>query len=351
VEALLRRWDGEDVIIRYDRPSGAWIIIAIHSTSLGPATGGTRMKSYPSSHAAMYDALNLAGSMTLKFAVAGFPRGGGKCVIAVRPDFDPALKPDLLRRYGKLIRQLGGLYQTGPDVGTSPADMDIIAETGSPHVFCRTPENGGAGDSGPSTALGVFSGMQAVCEQLFGDPSLSGRRVLVQGAGSVGAPLIDLLRRENAEVLFSDVDPATINHFRIDLGLTFVPAENVSETPCDIYAPCALGGVLNRRTVSRLKCRAVAGGANNQLAEPTVAEDLRDRKILYAPDYAINIGGAMAITGLESMGWSRPEADEHVRSVRITLRRIFELAAAEDISTDEAARKIAQDRMSEVSGS
>jgi leucine dehydrogenase len=350
VEALVRGWDGEDIVIRYDRPSGAWIIIAIHSTILGPATGGTRMKRYPSSHAAMYDALNLAGSMTLKFAVAGFPRGGGKCVIAVRPDFDPALKPGLLRRYGKLIHQLGGLYQTGPDVGTSPADMDIIGETGAPYVFCRTPENGGAGDSGPSTALGVFSGMQAVCEQLFGDPSLSGRRILVQGAGSVGAPLIDLLLEAGAEVLFSDVDPATIRHFQKDRGLPFVPVEEIYETPCDIYAPCALGGVLNRRTVARLKCRAVAGGANNQLAEPTVADDLQDRKILYAPDYAINIGGAMAITGLESMGWSRSEADENVRSVRKTLGRIFQLATAEGVSTDEAARRIARARISEASG-
>jgi glutamate dehydrogenase/leucine dehydrogenase len=268
----------------------------------------------------------------------------------VRPDFDPALKPGLFRRYGKLIQQLGGIYQTGPDVGTSPADMDIIAETGSPHVFCRTPENGGAGDSGPSTALGVFSGMQAVCDQLFGDSSLAGRRVLVQGAGSVGGPLIDLLRGDDAEVLFTDVDQATIDYYRRDQGLSFVSDDNVYDTPCDIFAPCALGGILNRRTVARLKCRAVAGGANNQLREPTVAEDLQDRNILYAPDYAINIGGAMAIIGLETMGWTRSEADDHVGSVKETLRRIFELAAAENIDTDTAARKIAQARLSEASG-
>jgi leucine dehydrogenase len=345
VESLLKEWDGESAVIRFDRPTGAWIIIAIHSTRLGPATGGTRMKFYPDLQEAVRDALRLAASMTYKFALADFPRGGGKAVIALPPDFDPNGRHDLLRRYGALVRQLGGLYQTGPDVGTSPADMDIIAETGAPYVFCRTPENGGAGGSGEATALGVLSGMLAVCEYLYGDASVAGKRVLVQGAGSVGGPLIDLLREAGAEVLFSDVDQASIRHFRDEIGLQFVPAEDIYDTPCDILAPCALGGILNGETIPRLKCAAVAGAANNQLAEPLDADRLRERNILYAPDYAVNVGGAVAITGIEAMGWSRVEAEGRVKSVRQTLRRIFDLARAEGTTTEAAARRIAESRL------
>ena len=350
MESLLREWDGESVIIQFDRPTGAWIIIAIHSTRLGPAAGGTRMKPYPDFQEALRDALRLAASMTYKFALADLPYGGGKAVIALPPDFDPGERSDLLRRYGVLIHQLGGLYQTGPDVGTSPHDMDIIAEAGAPYVFCRTPANGGAGDSGGATALGVFNGIQAVCEHLFGGGSLKGKRVLVQGAGSVGRPLIDLLREAGAEVLFNDVDQAAIRHFRDERGLQFVPAKAVYDTPCDIFAPCALGGILNRNTIPRLKCLGVAGAANNQLAEPADADRLRERRILYAPDYVINIGGAMAITGIEAMGWSREKADERVRSVRQTLHHIFEMAEAEGITTDAAARRIAESRLSGVTG-
>ncbi len=346
MESLLKEWDGECAVIRFDRPTGAWIIIAIHSTRLGPATGGTRMKSYPDLREAVRDALRLAASMTYKFALANFPRGGAKGVIALPPDFDPSARQDLLRRYGALIHQLGGLYETGPDVGTSPTDMDIIAETGAPYVFCRTPENGGAGGSGEATALGILSGMQAVCEYLFGDASLASKRVLVQGAGSVGWPLIDLLIEAGAEVLFSDVDDAIIRHFRDEMGLQFVPAEDIHDTPCDIFSPCALGGILNSETIPRLKCRAVAGAANNQLAERADADRLRERGILYAPDYAINVGGAVAITGIEAMGWSRVEAEERVISIRQTLRGIFDLATAEGISTEAAARRIAESRLS-----
>lgn len=346
MESLLRQWDGESAIIRFDRATGAWIIIAIHSTRLGAATGGTRMKSYPDLQAALSDALKLAASMTYKFAVANFPRGGGKAVIALPPGFDQRARPDLLRRYGTLIHGLGGLFHTGVDVGTSPSDMDVIAETGAPYVACRTPEKGGAGGSGKATALGVLSGMQAVCEYLFGDESLAGKRVLVQGAGSVGGPLIDLLRETGAEVLFGDVDQATIRHFRDELGLAFVPPETVYETPCDIFAPCALGGILNQNTIPRLQCLAVAGAANNQLAEPDDADRLRERNILYAPDYVINFGGAIAITGIEEMGWSRVEAEEKVKSVRKTLRRIFEEAAAEGITTETTARRMAESRLS-----
>ncbi len=347
IESLLREWDGETVIVRYDRPTGAWIFIAIHSTRLGPAAGGTRMKSYPNLPAALQDALRLAEAMTYKFAAPGLPLGGAKTVIAVPPTFDPQSRPALLRRYGALVHQLGGLFNTGPDVGTSAADMDIIAETGAPYVFGRTPAAGGAGSSGPATAVGVFTAMQVACEHVFGGASLEGRRVLVQGTGSVGSPLIEHLRAAGAKVMFSEVDEGAIRRFRDELGLQFVPAEATYTTECDIFAPCALGGVLNANTIPQLKCRAVAGGANNQLADLKDAERLQARGILYAPDYVINVGGALFLLGTETQGWTQEQAEKEVTGgVRRALGRVFELAAAEGITTEAAARRIAEERLS-----
>lgn len=346
MESLLKTWDGECTIVSFDQPTGAWIFIAIHSTRLGPATGGTRMRSYPDPQSALRDALKLAAGMTYKYAVHGFPRGGGKAVLAVPPDLTTQSRADLLRRYGSLIQELNGLYYTGPDVGTSPVDMDIIAETGAPYVFCRTPAKGGAGDSGPATALGVFAGMQAACERVFGDASLQGRHVLVQGAGSVGESLIERLLAAGAMVSFSDVDDVIVRRFRDELGLPFVPQEAVYDTQCDIFAPCALGGILNQENIPRLKCRVVVGAANNQLGEPEDAEGLVARGILYAPDYVVNIGGAMAITGMEAMGWSPAQADKEVMGVRASLKKVLELADAEGITTESAARRIAEERLS-----
>lgn len=348
IESLFRGWDGETVIVRHDRTTGAWIFIAIHSSYLGPSTGGTRMKHYPDQEAAIGDALRLAAGMTYKFAVPGIKRGGGKAVISIPKDLEPDSRPDLLRRYGTLVHQLGGYFYTGPDLGTSPADMDIIAETGAPYIFCRTPEAGGAGSSGPITALGVFTGIQVACEHVFGGASLKHRKVFVQGVGSVGERLIVYLRTAGAEVMFSEVNETTIQRFRDKVGLRFIPPEEVYTTECDIFAPCALGGVLNENTIPRLKCRVVAGAANNQLVSTEDAERLRARGIIYAPDYVVSVGGAMAIPGIETLGWSHAEAEEKVvESVRYALQRIFEMAEAEHITTDEAARRIAEEHLSE----
>jgi leucine dehydrogenase len=346
MESVLRAWDGESVVVRYDRTSGAWIFIAVHSTRLGPAVGGTRMKPYPSAESALRDALRLSAGMTYKFAVPGMPFGGGKAVIALPGPLEPESRRGLLLRYGKLVRHLGGLYSTAPDVGTSSADMDVVAETGAPHVFGCSPAAGGSGSSGPATALGVFTGIQVACESLFGEASLEGRSVLVQGAGSVGETLIEHLTAAGAKVVFSEVDDALIRRIRDDHGLEFVSGEAAHAAECDIFAPCALGGVLDAKSIPQLKCRAVVGGANNQLAGSEDAERLRLRGILYAPDYVVNVGGAMAGLLMETRGWSRERADaEVVDKVRSALRRVFEVASARDITTDAAARTIAEDRL------
>ena len=346
MESLIREWDGENVVVRFDRHADAWIFIAIHSTRLGPAIGGTRMKPYPNLEDALQDALRLAGGMTYKWAAAGFDAGGGKAVIAIPEGLDPEARVELLRRYGSLVAKHKGLFLTGPDLGTSSEDMDIIAETGDPYVFARTAAAGGADNPGPFTALGVFTSIQVTVERLFGNSALAGKRVLIQGVGSVGRELIELLQQAGAEVLFSDVDEAATEHFCNELGLQCFPPEEVYDNPCDIFAPCAVGGILNERTIPRLHCRAVVGAANNQLANPEEALQLKEQGILYAPDFIANSGGAIAIVGMETRGWSREEAKGKVtQTIKDNLSQIFELAENEKVDTDEAARRLADQRL------
>ena len=348
MDALLEAWDGENVVVRHDKPSGSWIFIAIHSTRLGPAAGGTRMKSYPDARAALNDALRLSAGMTCKFAACDMPFGGAKAVIAIPPGLDGKSRAALLTRYGSLVGQLGGLFRTGPDVGTTPADMDVIATTGSPYILSRTTGAGGAGDPGPFTARGVLTAIESACERLFGESSVKGRTVLVQGAGDVGGSLIGLLRQAGAQVRFSEIDPRLIRKLRDQLGMRHVDSESVYSTPCDVFSPCALGAVLNSDTIPQLECRAIAGSANNQLATPQDADALRDRGILYAPDYVANAGGVIAIFGIELRGWTRDKAElEVVDCIRRNLRQVFDSAASGGISTEAAARKLTEQRLSQ----
>ena len=337
------RWTGVEILEREDAESGASIFIAIHSERLGPASGGTRMKAYPDLDEARRDAMRLSEGMTYKWAAAGFPRGGGKAVLAVPPDFDAADRPGLLRRYGAFIKELGGRFWTGADVGTSAQDMDLIAEEGAPYVFSRTPAKGGAGGSGTWTAIGVAASIEAACVRLFGSRSLEGRRVAIQGAGSVGIPLNDLLATGGARVAFSDVSPEAGRG--LDPAIERIAPEQVFDRPCDVFAPCALGEVLNAETIPRLACRAVVGAANNQLASGEDADRLAARGILYAPDFIANAGGAIAITGIEALGWSRERAQHEVRAIGDTVARVFDIAENESITPDAAARRLAEERL------
>ncbi len=347
MDSLLKKWNGETIVVRRDHSSGAWIIIAVHSTRLGPGTGGTRMQTYTDFNAALRDALRLSESMTYKFAIPGMPYGGAKAVIAIPDGLTQTAREELLRRYGTLIKQLGGFYLTGPDVGTSAEDMDIIAETGAPYVFSRTPSSGGSGSSGPYTALGLFAAIQTACDFLYGDSSLKGRSILVQGAGSVGRTLISHLQQAGTEILFNDINTDIITRLE-NQGLHFIPAEQVYSTECDIFSHCALGGILNAETIPQLNCKAIVGGANNQLAEPADADRLRDRNILYAPDYVVNIGGAMAILGLEVQGWTIKQAEAEITaSIQRALKQVLALSAKENITTQDAARRIAKQRLND----
>ena len=340
-EELLRQWDGEEVVVRHDRETGTWIFVCIHSTALGPAMGGTRMKQYEAPAEALADGLRLASGMTRKLAVAGLPCGGGKAVLAVPALFAGDARRALLERYGDLIDALGGTYVTGPDVNTRETDMDAIGSR-TPHVFCRSEANGGSGDPSIHTALGTFHGIRAALRHVHGDDVLAGRRVLVQGTGSVGAKLTRLLLDADAVVLVSDVDEERARA----TGAELVPADGAIGLECDVYAPCALGATLSADSIPTLRCRIVAGAANNQLETPEDGERLRAAGILYAPDFVINAGGALHGIGLEQLGWDAAELERRVTGIGDTLTRIFESAAAEGITTDEAAERLATERLS-----
>lgn len=339
---LLARWDGEHAVVRHDAESGAWMFVCVHSTALGPAGGGTRMRVYPTPADGLADAMRLSGAMTRKMAAAGMPRGGGKAVLAVPelPTGEPRRR--LLRRYGKLVASLGGSYRTAGDMNISPADLDVVAET-CPWVYGTT---GRGGNSGRGTARAGLHAIRATVEHAFGTPDLAGRSILVQGAGAVGAVLARELADAGAHVFVSDVDADRA----AATGCETVPPDRALETEVDVYSPCAVGGTLNAESIPRLACRAVAGCANNQLAEPDDADRLRARGIVYAPDYVVNAGGIIQLIGLEDEGWDESRLEHQLAGVGDTLRMLFAEAEADGITPAEAAERLVRRRLAEAAG-
>lgn len=344
MEKLIEAWTGEHVVVRHDPEARAWIFIAVHSSRLGPATGGTRMKSYPDPRAALQDALRLAEGMTSKWAVLGVGRGGGKAVLDIPANLEGPAREQLLRRYGRLVERLAGGFETGPDMGTGPAEMDIIARE-TRHVFGKSEPNGGAGDPGPWTAMGVLCGIRALCGHTFGSDDLSQRSIFVQGAGHVGGPLIRSLLQEGAQVIFCDTDAGRVGEVE-QLGCRSVAPENAYDQEVDLFAPCAMGGILTPATIDRLRCRIVAGSANNQLGTAADADRLRERGIVYAPDFVINAGGAIYLPCREGMGLSLEAIEKQIAAIGETLLAIVRRSQDEKVSTAESARRLAEANLS-----
>ncbi len=333
----------EQVVFCHDEKTGLRAIIAIHNTVLGPALGGTRMWQYASDLDALTDALRLSEGMTYKAAVAGLNLGGGKAVILgdSRKDKSEAY----FRRYGKFVDSLGGKYITAEDVGTSKQDMEWIAmETKS--VSGLPEHKGGSGDPSPVTAYGVYMGVKASAKQVYGNDSLQGKKVMVQGAGNVGRYLIDNLIKEGAVVYVSDIFEDQLQKITsVHGGVKVIAPEDVYDVNMDIYAPCALGATLNDDTIARLKCAIVAGGANNQLKDTAKhMKMLMDRNILYAPDFVINAGGLINVYS-ELEGYNRQNAMSKTENIYNQTLAIFETARAEGISTLVAAQKLAERRI------
>jgi len=343
-EELLQGWDGEEVAVRFDRDLSTWMFVCVHSTRLGPACGGTRLKAYAEPGEALRDGLRLSGAMTAKSAVAGLPLGGGKAVLAVPNIPQGDRRRELFHRYGDLVRSLGGTYVTACDMNTTERDMDVVAER-CPYVFGRSVACGGSGSSAPATATGVFHGIRASVAHAFGSPGLEGRTVLVQGVGAVGRSLAEQLAKAGARLKLTDTDQARANERAEALGAEVVAPEEAVGTACDVFSPNATGGILSQETIPELRCRIVAGAANNQLARPEDVALFGPLGILYAPDYVINAGGIIHLASLELLGEDQAKCDERLLGIADTLTEVFEAADAEGMSAGAAAERIVERRL------
>jgi leucine dehydrogenase len=324
---------------------GLQAIIAVHSTVLGPGLGGCRMWPYGSTEEALTDVLRLSRGMTYKAAAAGLNLGGGKAVIIGDAKKDKT--EELFRAFGRYVESLNGFYITAEDIGTNTDDMEVVHHE-TRWVTGLPPEAGGGGDPSPVTAFGTLQGIKAAVQHL-GDDSLKGRSVAVQGLGSVGYNLARFLRDEGAKVFGTDIDPETTARAREELGVEIVPIDEILEVECDVVAPCALGAVINDDSIPKLRCRVVAGAANNQLKEDRHGQELHDRGILYAPDYVINAGGLINVYN-ELVGYNREVAMRMARGIFANMARLFEISRAQSIPTYLAADRLAEERIGRVKG-
>ena len=334
----------EQVLYGYDKVSGLKTIIAIHSTALGPALGGTRFFPYESEADAVEDVLRLSKGMTYKAAAAGLDLGGGKAVIIGDPR---QMKSErLFRAYGRIVDSLQGRYITAEDVGTTTQDMDMVRSE-TRWALGNSVALGGAGDPSPVTARGLFAATRAVAQKLWGNQDLAGRRFAVQGVGKVGGAFVQLLVEARAEVIVTDAYEPAIQAAVENYGVKPVDPDEIFTVDCDVFSPCALGATLNETTIPKLNCEAIVGSANNQLATEEDAESLAARGILYAPDFVVNAGGLINVYD-ELHGYSKMRALHKVDSIYDATMRILDTAEEHGINPNAAAEKVAEDRIRDI---
>ncbi len=343
-EMISKHGDHEQVVFCHDKNVGLKAIIAIHNTALGPALGGTRMWNYKNEDEALTDVLRLSKGMTYKAAAAGLNLGGGKAVIL--GDSKTQKTEGLFRAFGQFVNSLNGKYITAEDVGTTVNDME--------HIYMETPwvtgipkDFGGSGDPSPYTAHGVLMGIKAAASEKFGTDSLKGMRIAVQGLGNVGSNLVRYLVEEGAKIIIADIDQGRVKVHHEKYGVEVVSPDQILFVDCDIQAPCAMGAIINDETIVKLKCKAIAGGANNQLAEARHGDQLRELGILYAPDYVVNAGGLMNVF-VELEGYSPERAFEKTKKVYDNVKKVFEIAKRDNIGTHTAADRLAEERMKTI---
>jgi leucine dehydrogenase len=343
--AQIHTTNHEQVVFCNDNDSGLKAIIAIHNTVLGPGLGGTRMWNYASEAEALTDVLRLSRGMTYKAAISGLNLGGAKAVIIGDANKDKS--EALMRKFGRFVENLNGKYITAEDVGTTTQDMVYVnMETDS---VCGLPESrGGGGDPSPVTAYGVYMGMKASAKKAYGTDSLAGKKIGIQGIGKVGMHLVELVSKENAEVYVSDINQASLDHAVKEYNATVVNGDEMYNLDMDIFAPCALGGILNTENIEKLKCNVVAGAANNQLLDENEHGLMLTKKgILYAPDFLINAGGLINVYS-EYTGYNRENAMADTEKIFDTTLAIYDLASNENIHTQLAATKLAQKRIDDI---
>lgn len=343
----MEKYDYEQLLFCQDQQSGLKAIIAIHDTTLGPALGGTRMWTYKSEEEAIEDALRLAKGMTYKNAAAGLNLGGGKTVIIGDPRKDK--NEEMFRAFGRYIQGLNGRYITAEDVGTTVADMDLIHEE-TDFVTGISPAFGSSGNPSPVTAFGVYQGMKAAAKEAFGTDSLEGKVIAVQGVGNVAYNLCKYLHEEGATIIVTDIHKEPVQRAVNDFGAKAVDPDEIYSVECDIYAPCALGAVINDQTITQIKAKVIAGAANNQLKETKHGDLIHEMGILYAPDYVINAGGVINVAD-ELYGYNSERALKKVEGVYQNIERVIEIAKRDNIPTYVAADRMAEERIERMRNS
>lgn len=339
IHELIAQYTPQEVHYYSDPGTGLRALIVIHSTTLGPATGGTRFYPYATWEAALEDALKLAQAMSYKCALAELPFGGGKGVILGDPKREKT--PQLLQAYARIVHQFNGRFTTGEEMGIDPEDLKVMMRETQFIAGAR----GVTPDISPVTAQGVFYGLKACFQTVFGNSSLHGRTIAVQGAGKVGYHLIKLLTAEGARVFVSDIDRRALERVQSEFGVRIVePPDAIYTLECDAFAPCAIGGIINDTTLPLLNCKIVAGSANNQLKEPHHGDRLHEFGILYAPDYVINAGGLIAAVQ-DLIGGSLERAFQEAEKIYGRLLKIFEIARRERIAPHRVADRIAEERL------
>ena len=334
----------EQLVVVSDAGSGLKAIIAIHDTTLGPACGGTRIWPYMSEQEAVWDALRLSRAMTYKSAAADLPLGGGKGVIIADSHNDKT--EALIRAYGRFVDTLGGRYLTTTDVGTTSRDMEYIKQE-TDYVVGLPTTAGGSGDTSIMTGLGLYMGMKACAKEVWGSDSLTGKTVAMQGFGKVASHTAHHLMKEDAKLVVTDVFEGALDRAH-DLGLMVVKSDDIYDVECDIFSPCALGGVINPNTIPRLKCNIVAGGANNQLLAESDGEELHRLGIVYGPDYVLNSGGIINVESEITGEYSSERAREKTERIYEIMGRVISVSKTEEITTAEAADRLAEDRLKSV---
>ncbi|MBU4485025.1 leucine dehydrogenase [bacterium] len=335
----------EQIVFFQNDEVGLKAIVAIHNTVLGPALGGTRMWNYASEEDALKDVLRLSRGMTYKAAAAGLSLGGGKAVIIGDPQKDKSQA--LFKMYGRCMNSLGGRYITAEDVNTSVDDMEaVFSETD--YVVGIDKSHGGSGDPSPFTALGTYHGIRACLKRALNKDSFNGVSVAIQGAGSVGGKMAKILSKEGAKVFISDIFEDKIEKVKEECpNVEVVPSGDIVTMDCDVFSPCALGAIINDKTVENLKCKIVAGAANNQLDRLEHGDVLKKRKILYAPDYVINAGGLINVS-LELEGYSPDRAERLTRNIYESLMNVFDISEKENISTAKSADHMVEKRLKQM---
>ncbi|WP_164218106.1 branched-chain amino acid dehydrogenase [Virgibacillus sp. YIM 98842] len=341
----MEKYDYEQLVFCQDENSGLKAIIAIHDTTLGPALGGTRMWTYDSEEAAIEDALRLAKGMTYKNAAAGLNLGGGKTVIIGDPRKDK--NPEMFRAFGRYIQSLNGRYITAEDVGTTEEDMDLIHMETDFVTGISAESQGSSGNPSPVTGYGIYKGMKAAAKEVFGNESLEGKTIAVQGVGNVAYALCEHLHEEGANIIVTDINKEAVNRAVEAFHAEAVDPDDIYDVDCDIYAPCALGATINDETIPKLKAKIIAGSANNQLKESKHGDIIHEKGILYVPDYVINAGGVINVAD-ELNGYNQARAMKKVETIYDNLTKVFEIARRDHIPTHAAADRMAEERITSM---